>query len=58
MIAAFNQANIPVDEDMLKKIIYTIEKINADNLDNFRLISQKPEILKLNKYNLFFTLLI
>jgi len=58
VITAYHRANIPVDEDMLKKITYTIEKINADNFDNFRLISEKPELLNINKYNLFFTLLV
>lgn len=58
LIAAFHKANIPVDDDLLKKIVYTVEKINADNLDNFRLISQKPELLQLHRYNLFFTLLV
>jgi hypothetical protein len=58
VITAYHRANIVVDEDMLKKITYTIEKINADNFDNFRLISAKPELLNINKYNLFFTLLV
>ncbi|MGD8925457.1 MAG: hypothetical protein PVG20_01320, partial [Thioalkalispiraceae bacterium] len=58
IITAYHRANIIVDEDMLKKITYTIEKINADNFDNFRLISTKPELLDISKYNLFFTLLV
>ncbi len=58
VITAYHHANLVVDEDMLKKITYTVEKINADNFDNFRLISEKPELLQINKYNLFFTLLV
>jgi len=58
IITAYYRAHIIVDEAMLKKITYTIEKINADNFDNFRLISEKPELLNINKYNLFFTLLV
>jgi hypothetical protein len=58
VITAYHRANIVVDTDMLKKITYTIEKINADNFDNFRLISAKPELLDISKYNLFFTLLV
>ena len=58
VITAYHRSNIIVDEDMLKKITYTIEKINADNFDNFRLINTKPELLNISKYNLFFTLLV
>lgn len=58
VITAYHRSNIIVDEEMLKKITYTIEKINADNFDNFRLISTKPELLDISKYNLFFTLLV
>jgi len=58
VVTAYHRSNIIVDEDMLKKITYTIEKINADNFDNFRLISAKSELLNISKYNLFFTLLV
>lgn len=58
IITAYHRANIVVDLDMLQKITYTIEKLNAHNFDNFRLISTKPELLDISKYNLFFTLLV
>ena len=58
IITAYHRANIVVDQQMLEKIAYTVEKMNAHNFDNFRLISTKPELLELSKYNLFFTLLV
>lgn len=58
ILIAFDEAGIDIDEKGLEKIAYTIEKINGHNYDIIKLISQKPELLNLNQYNLMFTLLV
>ncbi len=58
ILIACHEEGIEVDESMLAKIIYTVEKVNGHSYDNIKLIGQKPELLNLNQYNLVFTLLV
>lgn len=58
ILIAFDESGIEVDDKVLEKIIYTIEKVNGHCYDIIRLIDQKPELLNLSRYNLMFTLLV
>lgn len=58
ILFAHDDAGMPVDDNLLRKIIYTVERVNGHNDDNIKLIGQKPELLDLNQYNMIFTLFV
>lgn len=58
ILIAFDEAGIEVDDTLLQKITYTVEKVTGHNFEIIKLIGQKPELLQLSKYNLMFSLLV
>jgi len=58
ILIAFDDAGIDVDDILLQKIIYTIEKLTGHSFEIIRLIGQKPELLQLSKYHFMFSLLV
>ena len=58
ILIAFAEAGVEVDDIILQKITYTIEKVNGHSFDIIKLIGQKPELLNISQYNLMFSLLV